>query len=98
MGTASANSSSKIDDERKAAENAKAVWSWLAPANARTERIIVVLRTAANSAAKATLTRLERRQELDALRRESANSLNAYAGCWTKAVSCATPSTMQGER
>ena len=76
---------SKIDDERKAAENAKAVLSWLTPANGRTERIIVVLRTAANLAATATLTRLERRQALDALRNEAPNSLNAVCGLlWTK--------------
>jgi hypothetical protein len=84
MGTASANSSSKIDDERKAAENAKAVLSWLTPANGRTEQIIVVLRTAANLAATATLTRLERRQALDALRNEAANSLNAVCGLLDK--------------
>jgi hypothetical protein len=84
MGTASANSGSKIDDERKTAEKAKAVLSWRTPANARTERIIVVLRTAANLATRSTLTRLEHRQALDALRGDAANSLNAVCGLLDK--------------
>jgi hypothetical protein len=60
------------------------VSSWLTPANARTEQIIVVLRTAANLAATATLTRVERRQALDALHSEAANSLNAVCALLDK--------------
>jgi hypothetical protein len=84
MGTASANSNSKIEDERKAAENAKAVLGWLTPSNARTERIISVLRTAANIATSATFTRLERRNALDALRNKAAKSLNIVCGLLDK--------------
>ena len=43
MGIASANSNSKIEDERKAAEKAKALLIGLTPASARTDRIISVL-------------------------------------------------------
>ena len=58
MGTASAKSNSKIEDERKAAEKAKALLIRLTPASARTDLIISVLRTAVNNAATATLPRL----------------------------------------
>ena len=58
MGTASANSNSKIEDERKAAEKAKALLIRLTPASAWTDLIISVLRTAVNTAATATLPRL----------------------------------------
>ena len=51
----------KIADERKAAQNAKAVLDCLIPSNARTNRIIFVLRNAANPARTATLTRLEKK-------------------------------------
>ena len=50
------------------------------PSNARTERIIFVLRNAADIATTATLTRLEIKKALDALRDEAANSLNAVCG------------------
>ena len=41
----------KIEDERKAAKNAKAILGALTPSSPRTDRIIFVLRYAANSAA-----------------------------------------------
>ena len=68
--------SAKIADERKAGENAKAILGWLKPSNARTERIIFVLRNAANIARTATLTRLENKKALDGMRTEAAISLN----------------------
>ena len=68
--------SAKIADERKAAENAKAILGWLMPSNARTDRIIFVLRHAANAARTATLTRLESKTALDSMRTEAATSLN----------------------
>ena len=68
--------SEKIADERKAAENAKAILGWLMPSNARTDRIIFVLRNAANMARTATLTRLESKRALDDMRTEAATSLN----------------------
>jgi hypothetical protein len=68
--------SAKIADERKAGENAKAILGWLKPSNARTERIIFVLRNAANIAQTATLTRLENKRALDSMRAEAATSLN----------------------
>ena len=66
----------KIAEERKAAENAKAILGWLMPSNARTDRIIFVLRNAANTARTATLTRLESKRALDSMRTEAATSLN----------------------
>jgi hypothetical protein len=68
--------SAKIADERKAAENAEAILGWLMPSNARTDRIIFVLRNAANIARTATLTRLESKRALDSMRTEAATSLN----------------------
>jgi len=68
--------SAKIADERKAAENAEAILGWLMPSNARTDRIISVLRNAANIARTATLTRLESKRALDSLRAEATTSLN----------------------
>jgi len=69
--------SAKIADERKAAENAEAILGSLIPFNARTDRIIFVLRNAANIARTATLTRgLESRRALDSLRTEATTSLN----------------------
>ena len=70
----------KIDDERKAAQNAKAVLDCLIPSNARTNRIIFLLRNAANIARTATLTRLESKRALDAMRTEAATSLNQTCG------------------
>ncbi len=66
----------KIAEERKAATNAKAILGWLTPSNARTDRLIFVLRNAANLAKAATFTRLESRRALDALREDAAKSLN----------------------
>ena len=68
--------SAKIADERKAAENAKAILGWLMPSSARTDRIIFVLRNAANTARTATLARLESKRVLDSMRTEAATSLN----------------------
>src|SRR6516164_7272150 len=68
--------SAKIADERKAAENAKAILGWLMPSNARTDPMIFVLRNAANIARTATLTRLESKKSLDSLRTEAITSLN----------------------
>ncbi len=70
----------KIADERKAAQNAKAVLDCLIPSNARTNRIIFLLRNAANIARTATLTRLESKRALDAMRTEAATSLNQTCG------------------
>jgi hypothetical protein len=68
--------SAKISDERKAGENAKAILAGLKPSNARTDRIIFVLRNAANVARTATLTRLEIKKVLDSRRTVAAISLN----------------------
>ena len=68
--------SARISDERKAGENAKEILAWLKPSNAGTDRIIFVLRNAANIARTATLTRLEVRRALDSRRTEAATSLN----------------------
>ena len=66
----------KASEERKAAMSAKAQLRHLAPSSARTDRIIVRLRHAANVAATATLTRLDGERPLDAIRYEAAKSLN----------------------
>ena len=70
----------KFEEERKAAANAKAVLGFLTPSNPRTERIIFVLRSAANLAKTATFTRLESRRALDSIRNEAATALNAVCG------------------
>ncbi len=67
----------KIEDERKAAGNAKAVLGCLRPTSARTDRLMFILRNAANMAKTATLTRLESKRALDGIRAEAAGSLNA---------------------
>jgi len=67
----------KLAEERKASANAKAILGWLTPSNARTDRLVFVLRNAANLAKTATLTRLESKRTLDALREDAASSLNA---------------------
>jgi hypothetical protein len=65
-------------EERKAGDNAKAVLGWLMPETARTDRIIFILRYAANLAATGALIRgLESKKALDATREESTRSLNA---------------------
>jgi hypothetical protein len=74
----------KMTEERKAATNAKAILGWLTPANARTDQLIFVLRNAANLAKTASLTRLESRRALDALRGDAASSLNAVCGLLDK--------------
>ena len=74
----------KLAEERKAAANAKAILGWLTPLNARTDRLVFVLRNAANLAKTATLTRLESKRTLDALREDAASSLNAVCGLLDK--------------
>ncbi len=76
----------KMAEERKAATNAKAILGWLRPANARTDRLIFVLRNAANIAKTAALTRLESRRALDAMREDAASSLNAVCGLLDKGL------------
>jgi hypothetical protein len=68
--------SAKIADERRAAENAKAILGRLTPSTARTDRMLFVLRNAANLAKTATFTRLESRRALDGIRTGAAASLN----------------------
>jgi hypothetical protein len=66
----------KLEEERKAAGNAKAQLSHLTPNSVRTDRMIFLLRYAANVATTATLTRLDSNKSLDAVREEAATSLN----------------------
>ena len=66
----------KAGEERKAAMSAKAQLRHLTPSSARTDRIIVRLRHAANVAAAATLNRLDSERALDSIRYEAAKSLN----------------------
>ena len=54
----------KAGEERKAAMSAKAQIRHLTPSSARTDRIIVRLRHAANVAAAATLNRLDSERHL----------------------------------
>ena len=76
----SANTNPKLLEERKAAENAKAILGSLTPSTAGTDRTIFVLRYAANLAKKGTLARLKSRYALDVVRMEAANALNAVCG------------------
>ena len=76
MAILSANTSPKLQEEPKAAENAKAILGTLTPYSARTDRTIFVLCYAANLAKKGTLARLERRHTLDDVRIEVATDLN----------------------
>ena len=80
MALLSANTTPKLQEERKAAENAKAIVDTLTTSTARSERIIFVLRYAANLARTGTLARLASRQALDDARIEAATSLNAVCG------------------
>ncbi len=80
MAILSANTNPKLQEERKAAENAKAIVDTLTPSTARSDRIIFVLRYAANLARTGTLTRLASKQALDDARIEAATSLNAVCG------------------
>ena len=80
MAILTANTIPKLQDERKAAENAKAVLGTLTSSTARTDRIIFVLRKAANLAKTATLARLESRHALDSVRTEATTSLNTVCG------------------
>src|SRR5262245_7953392 len=77
MAILSANTNPKLKEERKAAENAKAIIGTLTLSSAPTDRTIFVLRHAANLAKTGTLKRLERRQALDHARIEAASALNA---------------------
>ena len=77
----------KIEEERKAAENAKAVLGWLTPKSARTDRIIFILRYAANLAATAVMIRgLESKKALDDTREESTRSLNEVCSLLEKRI------------
>jgi hypothetical protein len=77
----------KIEEERKAAENAKAVLTRLTSKTARTDRIIFILRYAANLAATAALIRgLESKKALDATRDEAATSLNSVCSLLDKRI------------
>ena len=76
MAILSTSISHKLQEERKAAENAKAVLGTLTPSSARTDRTIFVLRYAANIAKTGTLARLESRHALDGVRIEAATALN----------------------
>ena len=76
MSILSANTSPKLQEERKAAQNAKAILAALTPSRARTDHTVFVLRYAANLAKTRTLARLESRQALDAARIEAASALN----------------------
>jgi hypothetical protein len=76
----------KIEEERKAAENAKAVLGWLTPKSARTDRIIFILRYAANVAATAAMIRLESKKALNEIRDESTMSLNAVCSLLDKRI------------
>jgi hypothetical protein len=72
------HSDPKIEEERKAAKNAKAALGGLTPLSTRSDRIIFVLRHAANLAATQMLTRhLDSKIALDAIRDEAAKWLNA---------------------
>ena len=97
MAIVSANTNLKLQDERKAAENAKAIVGTLTPSTARSDRIISVLRNAANLAKTATLARLESRHELDGVRMKAATALRC-AGCWAAAISLKMPSTKRRMR
>ncbi len=76
----------KMAEERKAASNAKAILGWLTPAHARNDRLIFVLRNAANLAKTAALTRLESNRALDALREDAASSLNELCALLDKGL------------
>ena len=67
----------KLEEERTAATDAKALLCELTTATARSDRNIFVLRYAANVATTATYQRLESRQSLNELRSQAAKSLNA---------------------
>ena len=70
------STSPKLQEERKAAENAKAILGMLTPFTARTDRTIFVLRYSANRAKTSTLASLESRRALDGARIEAATALN----------------------
>ena len=76
MAILSGNTNPKLQEERKAAENAKAILGTLRPSSARTDHTIFILRYAANLAKTGTLTRLESRHALDGARIEAATALN----------------------
>jgi hypothetical protein len=76
MAILSANTSPKLQEERKAAENGKAILGTLTPSSTRTDRTISVLRYATNLAKTGSLKRLESRHALDGARIEAAAALN----------------------
>ena len=77
MAILSANTSPRLQEEGKVAENAKAILGSLTLSSGRTDRTIFVLRYAANLAKTGTLARLESRHALDGVRIEAATALNA---------------------
>jgi hypothetical protein len=70
----------KRKEELEAATNAKALLSELTPASALTNRMIFVLRSAANVATTATYLRLGSEQSLNELRLQAAKLLNVVCG------------------
>jgi hypothetical protein len=70
MAILSANTNPKLQEERKAAENAKAILGMLTPSTARADRTIFVLRYAADRVKTSTLARLESRYALDGVPKE----------------------------
>ena len=87
MAILSANTNPKLQEERKAAENAKAILGTLTPSSARTDRTIFVIRYAANLAKTGTLTRLESRQALDSARHRRQPRSTRCASWWIGRVS-----------
>jgi hypothetical protein len=75
-----------------AAMSAKAQLGHLTPSSARTDRIILRLRHAANVAATATLNHLDSERAFDAARYEAAKSLNAVCRLLDRGILPKTPS------
>jgi hypothetical protein len=86
-------------EERKAGENAKGLLGRLRPETARTDRIIFILRYAANLAATTALIRgLESKKALDATTRNRQGRSMRCAACWTGGFSLKTRSTKPSGR
>ena len=93
MAILNANTSPKLKEERKAAENAKAILDTGTPSSARTDRTIFVLRYAANLAKTGTLARLESRHTLDGARIEAATALDSVCRLLDRGHPLNMPST-----
>ena len=98
MAILSADTSPKLQEERKAAENAKAMLGTLTPSRARSDRAIFVLRYAANLAKTRTLARLESRHALDDARMEAGSALNEVCRLLDRAHLPQLPSTKRRMR